>query len=170
MTSIQQVFNRIPKYIKEQEELKKAKFSFRKTCQHCNEKYIKKNKECNFKKCAKCQNAYYCSKECQKADWKIHKKKCGNFGVMPSSKSEKFGNALNIHKMTMEDTILNTEVGNIWTYLEEDDTTYIIKTIEFQEFKSFCMENGLDHINFDYFTEELKIRNVYLYPPERTVF
>ena len=110
------------------------------------------------------------AKNVKKQIGKYIKKKCGNFGVMPTSICEKFGNALNIHTMTMEDTILNTQVGNIWTYLDEDDTTYIIKTIEFQEFKSFCMKNGLDHINFDYFTEELKIRNVYLYPPERTVF
>ena len=58
-------FTRIPKYIKEQQELKKV-ITIRKTCQHCGEKYKKKEQECKFKKCAKCQNAWYCSKECQK--------------------------------------------------------------------------------------------------------
>ena len=68
------------------------------------------------------------------------------------------------------DTIFNTEIGNIWIYLDEDKTTYIIKTIEFEEFKIFCMENGLGHINFDYYVEELKTRNVFLHSPTYTVF
>ena len=45
-----------------------------------------------------------------------------------------------------------------------------MKNIEFEEFKTFCMENGLGHINFDYYIEELKTRNIFLHMPTRTVF
>ncbi|MCJ1309878.1 hypothetical protein MMC25_003539 [Agyrium rufum] len=31
-----------------------------------------------LKRCAKCHGTSYCSRECQKADWKTHKKQCGN--------------------------------------------------------------------------------------------
>ena len=161
---------RIPKYTAQQQQIRKS-ISIRKTCQCCNKKYVKQEQGINFKKCAKCQNAWYCSKKCQKADWKTHKKKCGNIGVEPSSESQKFGNAVNIHIVIEgEDTVLNREVGMIWTYLDEDEETYIIKTIEFEEFKSYCMENGLGHVNFDYFTEELKTRNVFVFTPSNTVF
>jgi len=164
-----QIHIRIPKYIEEQAYIS-PEITLHKTCQNCGKKYEKK-KECNFKKCAKCKKAWYCSRDCQKEDWKTHKKKCGNFGDKPiTSPSIKFGNALNIHKITMKDTVFNTEVGNIWSYYDEDDTTYILKTIEFEEFKSFCMNNGLGHINFDYFEEELKTRNKFLYTPTSTVW
>ena len=161
--------NRIPKYSKEQQGLNKE-ICLQRTCQNCGNKYEKKETECKFKKCANCKTAWYCSKKCQKADWKIHKKKCGNIGVKPTSKSHKFSNAINIHMIVNPDTIFNTEIGNIWIYLDEDKTTYIIKTIEFEEFKIFCMENGLGHINFDYYVEQLKTTNVFLHTPTNTIF
>ena len=68
------------------------------------------------------------------------------------------------------DTIFNIEVGNIWMYLDEEKINYIMKTIEFEEFKTLCMENGLGHINFDYYIEELQTRNVFLHMPTRTVY
>jgi|TARA_A100001391_G_scaffold151483_1_gene109205 hypothetical protein len=166
MSSIQTLM-RFPKYTEVQEEVDE-KICLAKTCQNCGKKYEKK--QCRFKKCAKCQNAWYCNKECQKADWKKHKKKCGNFGKNPTSKAHEFGNALNIHKTARPDTVFNTEVGNIWMYLDEDKTNYIMKMIEFEKFKTLCMENGLGHINFDYYTEELQTRNVYLHTPTSTVF
>lgn len=168
MSSIQQII-RIPKYTQAQQGLNKE-ISLHKTCQNCGKKYEKKEKECKFKKCAKCQNAWYCNKECQKADWKKHKKKCGNFGENPTSKAHKFGDAINIHMIEKPDTIFNIEVGNIWSYLDEEKTNYIMKTIEFEEFKTLCMENGLGHINFDYYIEELQTRNVFLHMPTKTVF
>lgn len=40
-----------------------------------------------LKRCAKCSNQWYCSRECQKADWKSHKKVCGNARVESASMS-----------------------------------------------------------------------------------
>ena len=36
--------------------------------------------EVQLKYCAKCHATQYCSRNCQKADWKSHKKNCGNHG------------------------------------------------------------------------------------------
>ncbi|KAK5988809.1 hypothetical protein PT974_10303 [Cladobotryum mycophilum] len=42
----------------------------------CN-KCKKSPPEVTIKRCAKCSTTPYCSRDCQKADWKVHKKICG---------------------------------------------------------------------------------------------
>ncbi|KAK5998684.1 hypothetical protein PT974_01066 [Cladobotryum mycophilum] len=51
--------------------------------------------EVNLKRCAKCNTTPYCSRDCQKADWKTHKKICGqnqadNAAAAPPSAKEIF--------------------------------------------------------------------------------
>ncbi|KAL7956132.1 hypothetical protein V8C34DRAFT_306854 [Trichoderma compactum] len=41
--------------------------------------------EVSLKRCAKCSTTPYCSRECQKADWKVHKKICGENHANASS-------------------------------------------------------------------------------------
>ncbi|KAJ7496284.1 hypothetical protein B0H11DRAFT_2000425 [Mycena galericulata] len=43
-------------------------------CSICNKTTDDRN---TLRRCARCKRVWYCSKECQKADWKTHKKYCG---------------------------------------------------------------------------------------------
>ena len=44
-------------------------------CMNCD---IYGQKEKKLKRCGKCRRVYYCSVKCQRADWKEHKKVCGD--------------------------------------------------------------------------------------------
>ncbi|KAJ6493006.1 hypothetical protein C8R45DRAFT_181716 [Mycena sanguinolenta] len=61
-----------PKVDKARCKEQKANASY--ACYNCNQQTDDRD---TLKRCAKCQTVWYCSKECQRADWKTHKKFCG---------------------------------------------------------------------------------------------
>jgi hypothetical protein len=159
---------RFPKYSYVRNQLNKQT-KLVKSCNNCNKRYTPNS---GFMKCGGCKITYYCSKKCQLENWKEHKKICKcidniNQGNLNKNQKNTKKNdwkkrieAAYIHiknsKLNNNDTALRLP-SLIWEFVNEDNENWILKSMNFDDFKNKLSKISLDEEGIKFHKEQLDL-------------